>query len=383
MPELSRYIGKITKQNHEWLVNVDARDFLERLKVDNIRDATANELQFSCPFDGHAHGDETPSAYMNNGNRDKSKNTAFKCFSCGRSGNAITFYAEHEKCSRMEAINVLRDVYAPNWRAPQGGTIAKEFRARRRALEKARAVVDEPMTVLDWSQYEQFDVDWQEGRHGDPALSYMYDRGFSAADLIEWRIGYDPRSDRITIPVCDPDGNLVGIKARTWKPKAQERIKYLNLGDKEGKRKRYGFMSYEKSRVVFGLHMWGEQKWFVFVEGEIDVISLWKMGIPAICTGSAALSEEQAKIIRNYCDGVILFLDDDLAGINAVWGYEGADGEHHPGIIEALEPFVHLKKVGQHKYDANDYLVRGEQERLTRLINRAKPTFKLFAPDRD
>jgi hypothetical protein len=40
---------------------------------------------------------------------------------------------------------------------------------------------------------------------------------------MEWRIGFDHSSDRITIPVCTPDGQLVGVKGRAWsKPVAHE-----------------------------------------------------------------------------------------------------------------------------------------------------------------
>jgi hypothetical protein len=149
------------------------------------------------------------------------------------------------------------------------------------------------------------------------------------------------------------------------------------LGDKPDKRKRYGFQHYEKSLVVFGIHKWGEQQSYVFCEGEIDVMSFWKMGIPALCTGSAHMSEAQAKIIRQYADEVVLFLDNDNAGSNGVWGYESKDGEHHPGIVELLEPFMRVKVVGEHKFDANDYLRKGKVGRVRKLIDQADPSYVL------
>ena len=121
----------------------------------------------------------------------------------------------------------------------------------------------------------------------------MLDRGFTPGDLDDWGIGYDHDSQRITIPVCDADGNLVGFKGRAWRKKAHP--KYLVLGDKEGRRERYGFPTFDKSRVVFGLDRAADsvtQK-LVLVEGEIDVMSLWVMGIPASGVGGSSACRQR------------------------------------------------------------------------------------------
>ena len=74
-----------------------------------------------------------------------------------------------------------------------------------------------------------------------------------ASRLPRWTIGA-----LATIPIQSASlflsaiqtGNLVGFKGRAWRKNA--RPKYLVLGDK-GKRQRYGFQTYDKSLVVFGL----------------------------------------------------------------------------------------------------------------------------------
>ena len=196
----------------------------------------------------------------------------------------------------------------------------------------------------------------------------MLDRGFTPADLDDWGIGYDHDSQRVTIPVCDEKGNLVGFKGRAWRKDAHP--KYLILGDKEGRRERYGFPTFDKSRVVFGLHRCADsvtQK-LVLVEGEIDVMSMWAMGFAAVCCGGSSMSAAQARLLREYCDEIVLFLDSDKAGNNAVYGVDKQDGEHKPGILEMLEPFIRVRVVGRHRFDANDYLVRGERDRVRRLV---------------
>jgi hypothetical protein len=231
--------------------------------------------------------------------------------------------------------------------------------------------------AIEWSLAEQFEVEWShyaENYRDSPDVAFMLDRGFSPAVLEEWGIGYDDSSQRITIPVCDPHGNLVGFKGRAWRKHA--RPKYLVMGNK-GERKRYDFNVYDKSLVVFGLDRWGEVDRYVLVEGELDVIALWCMDIPAISCGGSTMSVEQAKLIRQYCDEVVLFFDNDAAGKIGVYGREDKHGEHHPGILELLEPHLRVRVVGKHRYDANDYLRRGEQARCRDLIASAKSSHAL------
>jgi hypothetical protein len=105
------------------------------------------------------------------------------------------------------------------------------------------------------------------------------------------------------------------------------------------------------------------------------------MGFPAISTGSAQLSEYQAKLIKRELDEVIIFYDDDKAGDNAVWGFTKQNGDYQPGIVTALEPFVTLRKVGKHKLDPNALMVLERSGEVRRLIERAKPTWKLRNPN--
>ena len=373
------HTGRRKKRNKlAWLRHVDVIDFLENLDVANISQATSDEVQFSCPFPGHTHGDISPSAYMNDGSKDPDLTTLWKCFGCGRSGNVVTFLAEYLDISRQQARNDIKEHYAPGFIAPKYGSIAREFEERRKTARERNHVTSVP--PLDAEIIHKFDVDWSyyaEERGDQPDVAYMLDRGFTPGDLDDWGIGYDHESQRITIPVCDAEGNLVGFKGRAWREDV--RPKYLILGDKEGRRERYGFPTYDKSLIIFGLDKCvdSDSQRLVLVEGEIDVMSLWVMGISAICVGGSSMSDAQAKLIRQYCDEVVLFFDNDAAGRNAAHGIDKQDGEHKAGIIELLEPFVRVRIVGKHRYDANEYLQRGEVDRVRTLIQDAKSSYLL------
>ena len=359
-----------------WLRHVNVIDFLENLDIANISQDTADEVKFSCPFPDHTHGDSTPSARMNDGSKNPDKTTVWTCYGCKRSGYAVTFLAEYLGISRQQARNDIKQHYAPGYIAPKYGSIAKEFEARREALKRNHVTTNPP---LDAEIIRKFDVDWgvYAEEYGDyPDVAYMLDRGFTPATLDDWGIGYDQLSKRITIPVCDPEGNLVGFKGRAWRKEA--RPKYLVLGDKED-RQRYGFPTYDKSLIVFGLDRCSnsDSQTLVLVEGEIDVMSLEVMGIPAISVSGSSMSPTQAKLIRQYCDEVVLFFDNDVAGRNGIFGIDKEDGEHKPGILEMLEPFIRVRVVGKHRRDANEYLVRGEHDRVRKLIADAVSSYLL------
>ena len=125
-----REAAKRQEDDRKWLRNVDVEDFLNSMQIAKWHRATADEILFSCPFPGHTHGDDTPSAYMNTGEKDPGKTTRWKCHGCGRQGTAVLFYAQVENVSKQEARRVLKAQYAPHYRAPKGGTIVAELDQR-------------------------------------------------------------------------------------------------------------------------------------------------------------------------------------------------------------------------------------------------------------
>jgi hypothetical protein len=162
-------------------------------------------------------------------------------------------------------------------------------------------------------------------------------------------------------------------------------MKYRILGDTTRTIARdgivYGFDPYLKSQVVFGIDKWGEQRTYVWDEGEINVMSWWKMKVPAFATGSAHMSDAQVRIIREYADEVVIFVDPDTAGETGIWGYEDKDGEYHPGAVEKLSPFVRVRIAAPHDQDANDLLVARRVIHARKLVHDAKLVWRLQAPD--
>ncbi len=224
--------------------SVDFIDLLEnRLGLRNVRmTAGGVEIVFSCPRPEHAHGDESPSAYLN------SDTGAMFCHACKLSGAAPDLVAEVQQTSRQSAERFLREIYGVTFNEPIGGSMAVETDLRFR-----EALPEPPRIAPPESWLASVRVDW-DAAYASPQSyeAYMLDRGLMPSTLVEWSVGYDFLSDRLTIPVRDLDGVFFGVKGRDWTGRSF--AKYMNLGNVEGRRLNYGFDTYEVTAVVFGLH---------------------------------------------------------------------------------------------------------------------------------
>jgi DNA primase len=332
--------------------HVDVEHFLDTLGIENITRATSDELRFSCPFPNHGGGDETPSCYMN------ANTSAFFCHGCKERGTAVEFAAYVLQISPLESIRLLKQAYMPGYINPDLRNMESEVR---KILAEHEEKIEQP--ILPEMLFDQFLVDWDAAHaawkngEGFEATDYFFERGFSPRTLNDWGFGYDKISGRVVFPIRDLAAKLIGFKGRAhWKDATP---KYLVLGDGPGGG-RYGFPRYYPSQVVFGAHRVGRlgRNPLVVCEGELNAIAVTaKMPVyNAVAINGSFFSEWHAKIIRRIApeSGIILFLDDDSAGSNAVWGWENSKGEWRPGAVELLSPHIPVQLVPEHVKDAAD-----------------------------
>jgi DNA primase len=282
---------------------VDIRYILEYYSVRNLTKID-DEYSFSCPFPEHKRGDQRPSSSINQ------TTGQYHCFGCGRSGSLITFVAEMEGVHYTEAIRYIREAFSGAFRTPRS-SICEELERLTKPKQKI-----EKREYLDDVYLSLFRVDWDyvysayiDHEDVPRILRYPFERGFSLQTVQEWELGYDKISDRLTIPIRDIKGRLVGFKGRTVNK--FEKIKYLSVGDK--KSVKYGFKTTTLSDHVFGLD--SATKSVIVCEGEFDAISLRQKGF----TGSVALggsdpSKAQTKLLKKTADEVYILLDPDEAG---------------------------------------------------------------------
>lgn len=120
-------------------------------------------------------------------------------------------------------------------------------------------------------------------------------------------LGYDPCSNRITIPIRNYDGTLVGVKGRYFGsiPEGSEIQKYIYLEP------------CNKGQILYGLDKSKdkiEERRFAFVgESEKFVMQLWAYGdCNAVATGGKTISRQQIELLSRLCDKVVLCLDSDV-----------------------------------------------------------------------
>ena len=137
---------------------------------------------------------------------------------------------------------------------------------------------------------------------------------------------------RITFPITDVRGRVLGFGARTMDPK--ERAKYVN--SPEGPR-------FSKRRLLFGLAQARQPAatagWIVVVEGYTDVMALAKAGIPqAVACMGTSLTTEQVHELRRAAPRIRLCFDGDAAGQRAAWRTAQAAGEYLTDLEAVVLP---------------------------------------------
>jgi DNA primase len=181
-------------------------------------------------------------------------------------------------------------------------------------------------------------MEFQYGLRGS-WKSYLFERGFTLPSAKAWQFGWSERHQRITLPVRDEFGRLVGIKARAIDDR---KPKYLNLRDEAN-----DIEPYLKNEIVFGLHK-ARGSELIIVEGELNVISMHERGYwNTVGLNGSYFGERQIHLIRERADSAILFFDSlkdngdpDQAGQDAT-----------EAVGEALRAYMPVKVVPDHYGD--------------------------------
>ena len=139
-----------------------------------------------------------------------------------------------------------------------------------------------------------------------PYGNYLFEQdGISLSTQKYFEMGYDPGSNRITIPVRDECGKLVGIKGRLFQKKIEEgQNKYLYL------------FNCNKSRILFGLYQNLDniiKQGKVFVgESEKSVCQMYEMGYYGVATGGSKISQHQINMLTRLGVQIIFAYDKDI-----------------------------------------------------------------------
>lgn len=268
-----------------------------------------------CPF----HSERSPSFTVSQAKQ------IYKCFGCGKSGDAISFLVEHEKLSYLDAIKWLADKYGIELEEHR----KKDYVRPIPRLEKLTA------KVIQFFENER--------KISNNTLLRM---GITEA------IEYMPQLEKEVPVICfnyHRGDDLVNIKFR-------------------GPKKSFK-LAKDAELIFFNLNAIKGEKECVIVEGEIDCLTLIECGIYNVVSvpNGAAKGNQKLEYLDN-CWEYFMGMEKVILAVDA-------DG---PGNLlrDELGRRIGLDKCFQVKYpdgckDANETLVKAGKEAVVNLITSA------------
>lgn len=299
-----------------------------------------------CPF----HDEKTPSFTVS------PSKEIYKCFGCGKAGNVVNFIMEHEHLSYPDSLRFLAKKYSID---------VAEKEETPEDIERKNEI-ESLMIVTSYAQKMFSEKLLKDNEGKAKGLSYFKERGFRDDIIDRFQLGYCPEeksaftnqavkdgykleylvktgltvqrdewiadrfSGRVTFPIHNIAGRVIGFSARTMKSD-KNIAKYLNSPDSE---------IYHKGNILYGLfhakQSIGKKDKCYLVEGNTDVISLFQSGVENVVASSGtALTVNQLKLIKRFTNNLTIVFDGDAAGIKASLR----------GIDLALEEGLNLKVV--------------------------------------
>ena len=283
------------------------------------------EMWGCCPF----HQEKSPSFKVSN------ERQSYKCFGCGKGGDAFKWLIETEGLSFPESVEKLASeagVELPKW--------SPEDEERE---QKKKSLYDVVELAAKFYETQLFDNVGREARE------YLKGRGLDGAAAKQFRLGYSPGGNgalikhltehnitqddviaaglarpaddgrpmrdffynRVMFPITDGRSRVVAFGARALE--ADAKPKYINTGEtslfSKGSQL-YNFATARAAAIKAGT--------IIVAEGYMDVIALVRAGFAhSVAPLGTALTEDQLHLLWRTAPEPILAFDGDAAGLKA------------------------------------------------------------------
>ncbi|MBC8152167.1 MAG: DNA primase [Bacteroidetes bacterium] len=384
-------------------------DIVDRIKqtadiVDVVGDFVSlkrrgSNYQACCPF----HNEKTPSFNVN------PVRQIYKCFGCGKAGDAVRFVMDIENIGFTEALRYLAKKYGIEIQEQEA---TPEELLRQNERESLFIVLNFAKTY-----YQELLKTHEDGQ--SIGRSYFRERGFTDPTIDAFELGYsldqwgallqtaqqrgyntdllekagliitkedagggarkvfDRFRGRVMFPIHNVSGRVIAFGARilvTDKNQAGGRSdasaspKYLNSPETE---------VYHKSNVLYGIYQAKQairqEEVCYLTEGYTDVISLHQAGIKNVVASSGtSLTIEQIRLIARFTPNVTILYDGDAAGVKAA--LRGLDMVLEEGLNVSIATFPNgddpdsfVRRVGAEAFKA--YLKENTQDFITFKTN--------------
>lgn len=283
-----------------------------------------------CPF----HNEKTPSFNVN------PARGIFKCFGCGKGGNAVNFLMEYQHFTYPEALRWLAHKYGIDIQEKE---LSEQEIAQRDEKDALYALND-----FACKYFHNNLMQTEEGR--SLGLSYFQERAITQKTIDTWLLGYSKqksndfalyalhsgyteqslitsglciKSDkdgslfdrfhgRVTFPIYNVGGRVIGFSCRILS-NDKTKAKYINSPESP---------IYTKGKNLFGLNFArneiAKQDLCYLVEGNVDAVMMYQNEVKnVVASNGTALTEDQVHLIKRYTSNVAVLYDGDAAGIHA------------------------------------------------------------------
>lgn len=323
-------MGRVTEESKQRVR--DATDLVELAgRYTELRRVGNDRMVGLCPL----HDERTPSFTVSPSKQ------LFKCFGCDAGGDVFSlvqlkegldFPAALEFLARRTGVELQREVEDPGVEARRARRArelvpldrAAAFYAahlrRGRSAEAVQAAEYLASRGINEATRERFAVGFAPAEKA-ALLRSAQSAGFSTKELSEVGLVSRPRGGgplqdrfrgRLMFPICDIQGRVLGFGAR--KLGSTRGPKYVNSPTSA---------IFHKSELLYGAHLAraaaAKAGAVIVVEGYIDALAMHQAGmVNAVALMGTAVSEQQLGALKRLAPTVVLTLDGDDAGTQAI-----------------------------------------------------------------
>jgi len=343
-----------------------------------------SEYAACCPF----HDEKSPSFTVS------PTKQFYHCFGCGAHGTAISFLMEYDRLEFRDAVEELArmaGVEIPQDAADSGPRIDPKIWE---ALNTAQGIFAHALRGSDKA------IDYLKSRGLDGRTAKRFGIGYAPAAwqtvvdaVADTRIAvqaglairkddgraYDRFRDRVTFPIRDLRGRVIGFGGRAF---GDEKPKYLNSPETP---------VFHKGTQLYGLYearqASKELPHLLVVEGYMDVVALSQFGIHcAVATLGTATTTDHINLMFRSTSRIVLCFDGDRAGREAGWrAVERALPAMRDGreirllfLPDGEDPDTLVRKEGAEAFNAR---VAGAEPLSSFLLNRLTEQVDLSSVD--
>jgi DNA primase catalytic core len=274
-----------------------------------------------CPF----HQEKTPSFHVNPGKG------IYKCFGCGKGGDAISFIMEHEGVDFKQAVEIGAKKLKIDFEWKKSTDFDQAKYQHRESLHIACNIVErfyaDKLSRPEAQKYingrniinpsdGSFEIGYAP--NGNELLTYARQNGVKTEILEE--IGvlksnenglFDLFRTRLIFPISNATGQTIAFAGRDLTDTSK--VKYLNTPESS---------IYIKGNELYALNVARmaikkEERVYI-VEGYTDTLRMHTIGVVnTVATCGTALTNAQAILLKRYTNKATLIFDGDSAGQRA------------------------------------------------------------------